>query len=88
MDSPIPPSLLCHTIWFNPDIRVQVFFLLIYIGLAKKFIQVFHVREKPEPTFWPTQYIMPKIALWDRLAWHAAPWGITQRVFSFAEQKG
>lgn len=28
---------------------------LLYIGLARKFIWVFHVTEKAEQTFWPTQ---------------------------------
>lgn len=28
------------------------------IKLAKKFIQIFHVTEKPERPFWPTQYLL------------------------------
>ena len=33
--------------------------LSTYIALAKKFVRVFpyHLMEKPERTFWPTQYI-------------------------------
>ena len=33
----------------------------VYIGLAKKFVQVFpyNVTEKPKQTFWPTQFFFP-----------------------------
>lgn len=33
------------------------------IGLAQKFVRVFHLTQKPERTFWPTQYIRLYVAI-------------------------
>ena len=36
----------------------SLFFIALYIGLAKKFIQIVpsNIMERPKQTFWPTQY--------------------------------
>ena len=59
-------SQLIKTKEYGPHMPMPGAWSNLFIGLTKKFVQVFplHLTEKPKGTFWPTQYFLkPKLAV-------------------------